>query len=183
VQFSGGIIAISNLELHPTPVLDAIRSRVHPLRHNPTDGEMAAQMRYMTQFGWPVTQPKLSPAECTEVTEFVIAESRRMGRHLDFRRLWDQAYGDYLQHRAGHSQTHWRDLVISDLREQSDQHQFTPSTPRQQRKEMEQQIAAQLRREHGGHISEQLRRWEEQTGKSDRAFWRRLREIEGGEDQ
>lgn len=44
-EFSGGIIAISNLPLSRDPVADAVASRVRPLEHEPTDEMIAAFMR------------------------------------------------------------------------------------------------------------------------------------------
>ncbi len=40
VHFSGGLIAISNIELHNDEVMDAIRSRTKPLCWNPSDAQL-----------------------------------------------------------------------------------------------------------------------------------------------
>ena len=45
VRFTGGIIIISNLELHATPLMEALKSRVHYLNYDPTDEQIAALMR------------------------------------------------------------------------------------------------------------------------------------------
>ena len=113
VQFSGGIILISNLELHPAPLLDALKSRIHCLRHDPSNEEIAALMRHIAAQGRP--QHGLSAAECLEVAEFLIAESVRIGCRLDIRLLVDKALPDFAQHRAGETETHWKDLVVATL--------------------------------------------------------------------
>ena len=183
VSFSGGVIAISNLQLHASPLLDALRSRVHVIHYDPSDDEVAAAMLRLSRLGWPADEPKLSPEECLLVANFVIAESRRMARPLDFRLLMGKSFADFLQHREGESELHWKDLVLASLSEADREPRHTPRQSREQRKLVEQQIAERLRREHADDVEDQLRHWEDETGKSRRSFWRRLRDAEGGTER
>ncbi len=117
VRFTGGIIAISNLELHPTPILTALKSRVHYLQYDPSDEQIAALMRHLAAGAWPAATRKVSPSECSDVCEFVIRESERRAGRLDMRLLVDKALPDYLQWRDGKTETHWKDLAISTVEE------------------------------------------------------------------
>jgi hypothetical protein len=103
VNFRGGIIFISNLELHSRPLLEALKSRVHYLRHDPTEEQVAALMRHIASQGWSTDHAQLSADECFEVTEFLIAESKRLKCRLDIRHLVEKALPDFIQHRQGHT--------------------------------------------------------------------------------
>jgi len=179
VQFSGGIICISNLELHPTPLLQAIKSRIPYLKYDPSDEQLAALMRSIAEKGWPAKSQRMTPKECREVAEFLIAESKRLGCRLDLRLLVDKAFPDYLQHRGGDTEAHWQDLVIATLEEQLVELRHTPKAyagSRNDRKRSEQQVVQELLTAHSTPQA-RLAAWQERTGKSPRAFYRRLEEI------
>ena len=82
-------------ELHAAPLLEALKSRVHYLRYDPTDEQIAALMR--KSLPKVALKPKLSPEECRQVAEFLIAESQRIGCRLDIRLLVEKALPDYAQ--------------------------------------------------------------------------------------
>ena len=63
VDFSGGIIAISNVALRHDPLARAFGSRVVVLEHEPTNEEIAAFMRHLAARGY----EDMSPEECLEV--------------------------------------------------------------------------------------------------------------------
>lgn len=110
VEFTGGIIAISNLPLRNDPLARAFGSRVVVLEHEPTDEEIAAFMRHLSSKGY----HEMSPAECLEVAEFVIAETRAYDQHLDLRHL-HKAWQDYRQDKQGLSVCSWQELVSTSL--------------------------------------------------------------------
>ena len=126
VRFSGGIILISNLELHSTPLLQALRSRVHYLKYDPTHDQIAALMKTVALKGWGQGRRQMSSDECFAVTDFVIVESKRLTVPLDMRLLVDKAFPDFILHRNGHAQTHWKDLVTTTLEEQLADPENTP---------------------------------------------------------
>ncbi len=177
VRFTGGIILISNLELHSAPLLDALKSRLHYLRHDPSDEQIAALMREIASQGR--TKPKLSAAECLEVAEFLIAESQRLGCRLDIRLLVDKAFPDFAQWRNGKTETHWKDLVTTTLEEQVLELKYTrgPSATRKTVKADEHQIVRNILAACSTKAA-RVAAWQEQTRKSERAFYRRLKEID-----
>lgn len=179
IRFTGGIIAISNLELHSQPLLEALKSRVHYLKYSPTDEQIAALMMEVAKKGWPAENPKLKPAECVDVATFLIAESQRMNIRLDMRMLVDKAFPDFLQHREGDTEAHWKDLIRTSLEEQMVElvHTKAEAHTRQQCKEDEQEIVRDIQ---AGFVDrdEQIAEWVARTGKSERAFYRRLKELD-----
>jgi hypothetical protein len=176
VRFTGGLILISNLALHPAALLEALKSRVHYLQHDPTDEQLAALMRYIASQGCP--RHGLSPAQCAEVVEFVIAESQKRGGRLDIRVLVDKAFPDFAQHRERSTRVHWKDLVRTTLEEQVNELLYTPPRParRVERLQNEQRILREIIAAYET-TAERLMAWRDQTGKSDRAYYRRRREI------
>ena len=174
VHFEGGIVMISNLEISTGPVLQALKSRVHYLCYQPTDQQIAAMMRAIAAKGW----RSLSPAECLEVAEFLIAESQRLNCQLDLRLLVDKAFPDYLQHQNGDAETHWKDLIVTTLEAKLIhlQHTEPAKASRQATKGKEQQLVREIMAEYQSR-EEQIAAWEAITKKSQRAFYRRAEEL------
>ena len=81
INFTGSIIAISNVRLRRDPVTDALVSRISVLDHNPTDDQIVAFMRQQALKGY----EDLTPTECCEVVEFVVQASRQNDYQLDMR--------------------------------------------------------------------------------------------------
>ncbi len=175
IHFTGGIIMVSNLELNSGPVLQALKSRVHYLRYTPTDEQIADMMRTIAAKGWRT----LKPEECMEVTDFLIGESKRLGSRLDLRHLVDKAFPDYLQHQNGEADTHWKDLIRTTLEEKLvDLTHTAPASKlsRAETKEQEQALVREIVAEYQSK-EERVAAWQEQSGKSERAFYRRLEEV------
>lgn len=181
IRFTGGIIAISNLELDSHPVLDAIQSRVHCLKYAPTDEQMAAMMFDVSAKGWTSPKGKMTPQECTEVAKFLIHESQRLNLRLDMRLLLDKSFPDYLQDRVGDAESHWKDLILSTLERHvvSLKHTVAESKTRQQTKMKEHDIIRQILAEFPDR-DQRVAAWKERTSpsKSERAFYRRLDEMD-----
>ena len=177
ITFTGGIICISNLPLNATPLLTALKSRVHYLQFDPTDTQIAALMRSIAAKGWPEKSPVMTPAECRLVTDFLIAETQQLNVPLDMRMLVDKAFPDYMQHRCGHTEAHWKDLVLTTLQERLVDLKYTPTRhSRANQKSSEQQVIREIMAQ--GHTAqERLNLWTQRTEKSARAFYRRLAEL------
>ena len=95
--------------------------------------------------GWTKGTEQMDAAECLEVAEFLIEESRQRNLRLDMRHLVDKAFPDFLQHRCGCAETHWKDLVRSTLEEQLVDLQHTTTTGgRNQKKQHEQMVTRML---------------------------------------
>jgi hypothetical protein len=110
VWFSGGMIVISNTALRHDPLARALGSRVTILEHEPNDDEIAAFMRHLALKGY----KDLSVEECSQVADFVIAETRGSSQRLDLRHL-TKAWEDYRQCRDGKAETPWQVLVQTSL--------------------------------------------------------------------
>jgi hypothetical protein len=80
------------------------------LEHEPTDEEIAAFMLHLAARG----HEDMSPEQCLEVAEFVIAESRDYGQRLDLRHL-TKAWQDFRQDRDGRTARPWQELVKTSL--------------------------------------------------------------------
>ena len=178
VRFSGGLILISNLELHAAPLLEALKSRINYLCYDPSEDEIAALMRDIASNGWPPARPTITPAEGMDIAAFLIAESKKRNYRLDLRLLVDKAFRDYLQHRNGQAETHWKDLVRATLDEQLISLKHTKAAPktRQSTKEAEHELIRTIVAEHAER-ADRVDAWMTLTGKSERAYYRRAAEI------
>lgn len=111
IDFTGGIIAISNVALRRDPIADAVASRTALLEYEPDDDMMAAFMRLRALRGY----RSVSAEEAMGVVEFLIAESRSGEYRLDLRAM-TKSLSDYELWRHGLAETHWHDLVRSFLK-------------------------------------------------------------------
>jgi hypothetical protein len=180
VYFTGGLICLSNMVLLRGALLQALKSRVHYLVYDPTDGQLAALMRFLASQGWPRQEPKLTPDECAEVAEHLITECKRLSCRLDIRLLVEKAFPDYLQCRNGEAETDWRDLVTTTVHEAI--RDLTRSSVSQGMRKEEMEFELRIVREILAEFQEpeqRLAAWRERTGgrKSDRAFYRRWEQL------
>jgi hypothetical protein len=180
VPFRGGVIMISNLELQPTPLLQALRSRVHYLKYDPSDEQIAALMRDVAAKGCTRKNCRMTPTECRRVAEFVIEQSKRLSVRLDMRLLVDKAYPDFVACRNGHNRTSWKDLTMATLRTehvvqtQEDQQKAPPS--REEKKQADLAILREIVDQHST-AKERVAAWQELTGKNARTYYRLLPKL------
>ena len=110
-QFSGGVVAISNRPLDRDPIADAVASRVRPLEHDPSNEMIASVMRKRALDGF----EDMSAAECWEVVEYVVEQSRRCEYRLDLRHM-EHGWQDYRLWKNGESfDIHWKELIASSM--------------------------------------------------------------------
>jgi hypothetical protein len=172
-DFEGGIIMTGNRSLDAVPELRAVQSRIPCLQLTVTNEELAALMRSVSEHGFRLLLKQrglrsMSPAQCQEVCEFVIAEILPLSRNLDMRFLVN-AFRDFLQYQDGKTSTHWQDLVRSDLKQQ-----VTVPESRTDRLARERQIALEIAALPDLSAAERERLFHERTQKSGRAYRRRL---------
>ena len=151
-EFTGSIIAISNIPLRHDPLARALGSRIVMLEHEPTDEEIAAFIRHLASQGY----EDMEPEECLEVAEFLIAETRAMDQRLDLRHL-TKAWQDYRQSTHGDALTSWEDLVRSSL-----QKQITESvrvTSKKEEIEVQRQLVSELMERFPNDRHSQLAEW------------------------
>lgn len=166
-EFSGGVVAISNVPLRHDPLANAVASRVVQLEHEPSDDEIAAFMRQLSSAGY----KELSAERCREVVDFVVAETRNYDERLDLRHL-TKAYEDRRQWEHGHAATAWQDLVRTSLKKML----FGSPKPLTKAEEIEEQrrkVKDALNR-----FPNDRRRQIEFTGLGKSTFYKRQRELQ-----
>jgi hypothetical protein len=167
--FTGGIILIGNRDLSSQPELDAIKTRIAALELVATYNEIAALMRSVALEGFRYPPDYVSPKECWTVAEYVMERMRALERPLDMR-VYINGVKDYLQHKTGHSKTHWKDLIETRL------HETTVLRERRaERMAKEKAVAVEIAEHDDWTQEEKLAEWKKRTGKSERAYWRRLK--------
>jgi len=181
VAFSGGIIAISNKELHGDEVLEAVKSRIEILDYNPTAAQIGALIADAADRGWPLgaAEPVIPADETREIAGHVIGEAIRLGARLDLRLYFVTAIADYVQWGDGLSEVHWKDLVTASIQGRlvKPRHKGE-QLRRDERIGAEITVVREILKMHPADRKEQLRVWKERTGgKSPRAFYRRLSEA------
>jgi hypothetical protein len=167
INFTGTVIAISNVPLRCDPLARALGSRIVVLEHEPTDDEMAAFIRHLAADGF----ADLSPDECLEVAEFVISETRAYDLRLDLRHL-TKGWQDYRQVKHKRAKTCWQDLVRTSLLKLARE----PVIPMSKREDIEQQrlLVIELLERYPNDRRKQLDEWP--LSKS--LFYQRKREVE-----
>jgi hypothetical protein len=174
-HFSGGIIVLSNLRLRDAPLQQALMSRVQAFEFDPEPEEIEAFLRDHLENG--SDQLGLDGKECNEVLDHIVAECDRYGCRLDFRLVLDKGLKDYRFWRDKESETHWRDLISSSIKQRADTIAHSQAgLGRADRVRAETVIAGRIRAEHADRAS-QVAAWTALTGKSERALYRRLKQV------
>ena len=179
VSFRGGIICISNRQLHDDELLGAFKSRVHTLNYDPSDAQLGALMLGLAELGWPLTdRTEIADDETRAVAHFLIGEMLRLGCRFDLRLFVNKALPDYQQWKDDETESDWRDLVTASIEEHLVAVRHADERPsRTERKQDEHALLREILREQPSR-EERLRVWTERTGKSERAFYRRLAEMQ-----
>jgi hypothetical protein len=181
VVFRGGLILISNRPLADLAELRALATRIEVHRMDVTDGELTALMRYLAgdgyRFGGRIA---IAPQECIEVTEFLLNECRLSGCPLDLR-LQQKSFQTYLQWAGDNAICDWRDLVAASVREAAHhfRHGLNTASPEDKKKERRNVIREILKVI--ADPKEQEKRYKERMHASRADFYRRKREVEGGD--
>lgn len=177
--FTGGVILLCNLDPDEKadPAVDALKSRVLTHEYNPSEAEMEAMMRDICSRGWPAGDAYLNGAECHEVADFLLTQSKRFELRLDLRHL-TKALTDRYQFAEGFTECDWKDLVVSMIRERVGEFAFTGERPKtnKQRREDENAILLEITSQIQDP-EERVKMWIERTGKSQATFYRRLASL------
>jgi hypothetical protein len=113
----------------------------------------------------------MSPAQCEEVCEFLIAEVLPLAKNLDMRFLTN-AFRDRLQYQDGQTSTHWMDLIRSEVKQQA----AVPES-RADRLARERQIALEIAGLPDLTAARREQLFKDRTGTSARGYRRRLQEA------
>jgi len=169
-EFSGGIIAISNLPLRRDPLADAVASRAVLLEHEPSDEMLAAFMRAQALRGF----EDMTAIECVEVVEFVIAEARASDYRLDLRCMM-KAWQDFRQHKHGEALRPWQELVTTSMKRISKADALPMRRADEQARLRD--IALELFRRFPKERNHREEEWQTLTGKSSDALYRHGRRL------
>ncbi len=169
-QFFGGIVGISNLPLHRDQVADAVASRVRPVEHSPSDERIASFMRSQALKGF----LDLRPAECWEVVDFVITQSKRCAYRLDLRHM-EHGWQDYRLWKQGESfDVHWKELIASSMQQTVRQEELLyPPTAKKENIEFQRDKVRHAVKLFPNDREKQI----EHSGLATRTFDRRLQEV------
>jgi SpoVK/Ycf46/Vps4 family AAA+-type ATPase len=175
VEFRGGIICISNRSLDRSrdAVRDALNSRVHVHRYEPTDEQIKALIAKLGVAGVRGVPPDAS----LMVARYLLAQCDARGKRPSVRLFLDKALRDYQLYAEGKSELDWRDLVVAHLEEQPVPLQHpTTDLSRADEIEADRRIALAIYFENP-KLSDRIAAWKNQTGKSQAAFYRRIGEL------
>lgn len=177
VEFQGKIICLSNIELNrggKSEVLAAIRDRINVIAYDPTDDQLIALILHIGAKGL----DSVSASDALIVANYLITQCREQAVRPTVRLFCDKAIPDFYLWKKGKSESHWQDLVRSSVKEQViTQTRETRDLSRQERVEAEQRIAVEIYCQTDMR-SERIELWKKRTDKSERAFYRRLKEAE-----
>jgi hypothetical protein len=178
--FRGGIVCISNRELHDDELLGAFKSRVHVLNYDPADAQLGALMLDIADRGWHggSGNTEIDPETARMVAHYLIGEMLRLACRFDLRLLVNKAFPDYQQWKDGEAESDWRDLITASIEEHlvAVRHPEESPVSREARKDEEHSILQEIIRDNPSR-DDRVRAWIQRTGKSERAFYRRLAEI------
>jgi hypothetical protein len=159
-------------------MLGAFKSRVHTLNYNPSDAHLGALMLEIADRGWPTGNQEINPETARTVAHYTMGEMLRMQCPFDLRLLVNKAFPNYQQWKDGEAESDWRDLITASIEEHlvAVRHEDESPVTRESRKVEERTVLEEIIRIHGSR-EERVRAWIERTGKSERAFYRRMAEM------
>ena len=203
-EFRGKLIFDSNSSVTGSSslkVLEAVEDRLEVHQFGPTDGELAAVIRYLAALTsnkpskafpyirlhsdqlkyWKAT----TPTQRVEIAEFIVAKAKELDASLSLRILRDTVRYYVAQHKYGYS-LDWRDKVIKELTKYDTDYQFSKTPSRKderldkERKELEDLLweaedFLKLKCHFLKATVQEL--WCKNTGANERQFRRRLAEL------
>jgi len=172
--FTGGILLTGNREFSSLPELTAIKTRIAYLHLTASDDEIAAMMRRLALDGYRSANEEIVAAKCLEICDYLVHQCRELGRSLDLRIL-QNSYQDYLQWFEFQSLSHWTALVRSRLQAQLGPAERGGMPTRRDEKQEELDLAHRLRLIRDRQAK--LRIWQQATGKSQSAMYRRIKQV------
>ncbi len=178
VPFTGGLICISNLPLdgHHNEVLGALKDRAFVINYEPADEQIIALILKLADDGL----DGVPPVKARMVATFLIEQCKLLGVRPSVRLFVDKAIKDFKLFDAGKCEAHWRDLVVSNLKEQLVELQHeTNDLSRAEQTEAERRIALDIFLNYETR-EERVEAWKAKTGKSQSAFYRRITELKKG---
>jgi|SRR5579871_3800745 len=175
VRFSGGIICVSNRSTDQCrqTMFSALTDRIPVIAYEPTNDQIVALIRHLAENG----VRDVGIEDTIEVATFLIDECGKRNVRPSIRLFVDRAISDFKFHRSGQSETHWKDLISSNL-ERKPLRLEHPAREigRAQRVEEERQVALEILQTHDS-LEDRLAEWNRRTGRSRAALYRRRAEL------
>lgn len=175
VPFSGGIICMSNLALdgHHNEVLAALRDRIFVINYEPSDEQIIAPIHKLADGGI----GGVPPDKAKMVALHLVEQCKVREIRPSIRLFVDKAIKDFKLWESGNCEAHWRDLVNSNLEQQMIELQHgTRDLGRAEQIEAERRIALNIFFSYETR-DERVQAWEQRTGKSQAALYRRFKEL------
>lgn len=175
IPFTGGVIAISNLALngHHNTILRALRDRIFTINYEPSDEQIIALIQSIAAKG----VNRFPPTDCTKVCNFLVHECQIREIRPSVRLFVDKAMRDFEVYQDGLTETHWKDLIRSNLEQQLVELQHpTNDLSRKEQLAAEQRIALEVMLSFETK-TERIAEWTSRTGKSQASFYRRIKEL------
>lgn len=175
VDFTGGIICISNLPLksHSNEVIKALGDRVYVISYEPSEEQIIAMIEHIASQGI----DGVAPSDARKVCTFLVTECNHRNIKPTVRMFVDKAIKDFKLHEMGGSELHWQDLIASNLEQQLVVlSQPTSDLSRAEKKEAEQRIALEICVTIDAP-TERVAAWKERTGKSQQSLYRRMADL------
>jgi len=175
VEFTGGIIAMSNLGLeeHRNEVIKALADRVHVQRFDPTPEQVEALIHKIAM----EAPAGVAAEDATIVAAFLIDECRRQRTRLTIRLFIEKALPDFQLWRAEASENHWKDLVRATVAEElvPQKHEVRDMS-RRDRADADRRIVLAICNEFAT-AEERLQSWKERTNGSKTGFYRHYKPL------
>jgi len=168
ILFTGGIILISNIELHQKPLIQALKSRIPCLGYNPTQDEITAIMNQIVKKPYDYRGNVISAEDGQAILAYLLAECERLTVEPDLRLLVDKSFPDFVLWRLGLTELHWKDLITSNLMER-----VTEPKTKQDKMEWETSVARYCR-DHYSSPKEAREAFVKATNQNTRTYYRRL---------
>jgi len=113
VEFTGGIVAISNLGLdeHRNGVIQALKDRVTVMNFDPTPEQVEALIHKIATDA----PAGVAAEDAVMVAEFLAEECRKEGTRLTIRLFIDKSLPDFRIWKARGTENHWKDLVRANV--------------------------------------------------------------------
>jgi hypothetical protein len=178
--FSGGVIITQNEKPPPNSRVGALLSRLRPFEFSLTDSEMLSLARHLAATAPPrIMAYQMVTEECTEVLNFLTEQATRVDHPIDLR-LAMHAYEFFCQFQNSDCRVDWHDHVRA-LVTQRPPRQFNhpvdlSGSTRAALQERDRQTVRAILAE-TWDAGEQLRLWQQRTGKGKSMFYERRGEV------
>jgi DNA-binding transcriptional regulator YdaS (Cro superfamily) len=178
VQFTGGIIIVSNEDLAKGKgALQAVASRFKPVKWDMTVQERIARILQIAGLGWSKGERYVDPKECHKVAEFLIKEmlTGELSAPVDIRTFVEHAMPAYLQHKEGRTTVDWKEIVKSKLCGQVNNNE-----KRTDRNDRLRQLALAIASDTKLDRKAKVAKWTEETGMGQAIYYRHLKAAKYG---